>query len=59
MDEKEEAISVINAYIQRLEYIKKNIDDEIESKYFNLSCLGNDLEVSSMILFKKYHRKDE
>jgi hypothetical protein len=58
MDEKEEAINIINDYIEKLEDLKNNIDEEIKSRYFLLGCLGGDLEVSSMRLFRKYHRKE-
>jgi hypothetical protein len=58
MDEKEEAINIINAYIEKLEDLKNNIDEEIKSRYFLLSCLGGDLEVASIRLFRKYHRKE-
>jgi hypothetical protein len=57
MDEKEEAIKTIDNYIQRLENIKKDIDNEINSRYFNLSCFGDDIICASMRLFGKYHRQ--
>jgi hypothetical protein len=57
MDEKEEVLKIIDMYIHRLEYIKKNIDRELQSKYFRLSCVGSSLERSSSYLFNKYHRK--
>lgn len=57
-EEKIFALSIIDAYIERLENIKKNIDEEIKNRYFDFSCLGDDIVCSSMRLFKKYHRKE-
>ena len=59
MEEKQEALSIIDAYIERLQNIKNNIDYEIEGQYFNLTCTGTALEVAGMHLFRKYHRKDK
>lgn len=56
--EKEEALTIIDTYIKKLEDLKNNIDEEIKSRYFLLGCLGGDLEVASIHLFRKYHRKD-
>lgn len=57
MNEKEDVINTINAYIKRLEDILNNIDTEISSKYFNLSCIGGDIECASLHLLRKYHKK--
>ena len=59
MNQKEELIYIINAYIERLETIKLNIDNEIKEKYFNLSCLGGDLEGCSVRLFRKYYKRQK
>jgi hypothetical protein len=59
MEEKQEALSIIDAYIERLQNIKNNIDHEIEGQYFNLTTTGTALEWAAMNLFRKYHRKDK
>ena len=57
-EEKQAALRIIQSYIKRLEDISSNIDKEIESKYFELTCLGGDIESSGLYLYKKYHKKE-
>jgi len=58
-EEREIALKIINAYIERLENIKNEIDKEIKGGYFSFMCLGSDVERSALYLCKKFKHNDD
>ena len=59
IEERETAIRIITSYIERLEKIKSDIDNEIKGGYFSFMCLGSDVECSALYLCKKFKHKDD
>lgn len=58
MDERKDLLDIINRYIDELNQIKYSLDEELNNRYFRLSCMASDMECNTVYLNKKYHKKE-
>lgn len=54
--ERELILHEIANYIEKLSQIRDNIDDEINRRYFTLSCLADEMQCYTLHLNRRFHK---